>query len=154
MKVGKHGLSPVIASVLMILLVLTLASLVFAWARGFVEDRGERVAGDLSAAELCRAVDFDVVIVDHVDDNYNFEVVNRGNVNISSLKFRIFPGGDSNIVNSAIGVLAGGAVVGSVALSGVIDRVEALSVLSGDLVGSSDDVVCAKDPVYVSGGDW
>lgn len=154
MKVGKRGLSPVIASLLMILLVLTLASLVFAWARGLVEDKGSEMGSDFSASKLCEAMDFDVVIVSSVGDDYDFEVVNRGNVDISSLKFRIYPGGDSNVVDVAVSILAGGAVSGDVVLSGVIDRVEALGVLDAVLVGRFSDVVCSKNPVYVDGGDW
>ena len=151
MGVWKRGLSPVIASVLMILLVLVLSSVVFAWARGLVNDKGEEIRSSVSADALCRAVDFDVVVVDKVGDDYEFEAVNRGNVNISSLRFRIFPGGDSNVVNSAVGLWAGSSVAGHVVLTGVIERVEALGVLDGELVGSSSDVVCAKNPVKVKG---
>lgn len=152
LRTEKRGLSPVIASVLMIMLVLMLSSFVFVWASDFIEEKGD--SNGVSSKKLCEAVDFDIIIVDYVGDAYDFEVVNRGDVNISFFKFRIFPGGDSNIVDSTVGVLAGGAVVSSIVLSGVIDRVEALAVLDGNLVGSSSDVVCSKVPVYVDGGDW
>ena len=44
MKEGikKRGLSPVIASVLLILLVLVLASIIFLWARGFIGEQIEK----------------------------------------------------------------------------------------------------------------
>ena len=151
MIIGKRGLSPVIASVFMIMLVLFMASFVFSWARGFVEDKGDAVVSDFSASQLCDSVNFDVVIVDNEGDNYDFEAVNRGNVNISSLKFRIYPGGDSNVVDSNVGILAGGAITGNVVLSGDIDRVEALSVLDGKLAGRSSDIVCVRAPVNLEG---
>lgn len=142
---GKRGVSAVIASVLMILLVLALSSIVFSWARGFVDDKGEAVQMEYSSGELCRAINFDIVVVNKTGNDYEFEAVNRGNVNLSALRFRIFPGGDSNIVDSAVILLAGGSVVGHVVLSGVIDRVEALGVLDG----GESQIVCGKNPVHL-----
>lgn len=149
MGVSKGGLSPVIASVLIIMLVFFVASFVFSWARSYVEDKGDE--SFLSADLLCNSVNFDVVVVARDGDNYDFEAVNRGNVNISSLKFRVYSDGDSDIIDSDVGILAGGAITGNVVLSGAIERVEALSVLGGNLVGKSSDVVCIKAPVNVEG---
>ena len=145
MGIRKRGLSPVVASVLMILLVLALASLVFAWARGFVDEHSADEV--FSASQLCEALDFSVVFVDKTGDDYDFEAVNYGNVNISSLKFRVYPGGDSNIFESHVLMLAGGSVADNITLTGAIDRVEALGVLDGEAIGSSYDIVCSKNPV-------
>ena len=145
MRFGKHGVSAVIASVFMILLVLVLASLIFSWARGLVGERTER--DSLSSAQLCSAVRFDIAVVDKYAETYDFEVVNTGNVNISSLKFKIYPGGDSNIVDSNVGVLAGGSITGSVILSEPISRVEVLPVLDG----GRSEVVCAKSFINLDG---
>lgn len=43
--VNKRGLSPIIATVLLIFLVLILASIVFLWARGFFSEQLEKGGG-------------------------------------------------------------------------------------------------------------
>jgi len=151
---SKRGLSPVIASVLLILLVLSLSSLVFSWSRGFMNSKGQDFADEVSGDRLCNSVVFDLVIVNVTGDNYNFEVVNRGDVDIGYLKFKIFPGGDSNIVDKTLKVLAGGAVADSVVLSGEVSRVEVFAVLDSSLVGGSSNFVCSDYPVYVSSSTW
>ncbi len=149
MNIWKKGLSPVIASVLMIMLVLFIASFVFSWARGFVmdEDRGN----GLSADALCNSVDFDVGVIGIDGDDYSFEAVNRGNVNISALKFKVYSGEDSSIVDSDVGILTERSITGNVVFSGVVDKVDTFSVLDGKLTGGNSDIVCLKVPVNLKG---
>mgnify|MGYP002636230094 CR=1 FL=1 len=80
----KRALSPVVASVLLVALVLVLASIVFLWARGFIGEQIEK--GDVPIADLCDEVDFsvDLIPVPNVDGKYSAEVVNRGNYAIFS----------------------------------------------------------------------
>ena len=143
MRVGNRGVSPVVASVLLILLVFVLTAFVFSWARTFILNSSDN--GEFSASYLCSTVDFNIVFNGiSSSDVYNFDIVNRGNVNISSLKFKVYSGGDSRLVNSGVGILVDGANSGSVELSGTVDEVEVLPVLNID----SSDVVCINDPVY------
>ena len=93
---GKKGLSPVIASVLMIMLVLVLAAMIFLWARGFISEQIEKFGKPVS--EACAAVNFDVVKVGD-----NLEVINRGNVGIRSLDIKMFKNGNSEIANFEFG---------------------------------------------------
>jgi len=149
MRFGKRGVSAVIAIVLLILLVLALVSLVFFWARGFVEEKTD--TSDFSAGELCSAVDFSIIVVSKAGTNYSFEAVNRGNIDVASLKFKIYTGGNIKIVDFSAEILAGAAVSDYIVLSGVIDKVEVLGVLDGKLVGRSSEIVCEDDPVYLEG---
>jgi len=89
---GKKGLSPVIASVLLIMLVLVLASLIFLWARGFITEQVEKFGQPVT--NLCTSVDFDVELVE-VGSGYNLEVVNRGNLDIFQLDIKKFKAGNS-----------------------------------------------------------
>ena len=50
----KKGLSPIISTVLLILMVLVIASVVFIWAKYIVKDSGE----EAQAQQLCSEVDF------------------------------------------------------------------------------------------------
>ena len=83
----KRGLSPVIASVLLIALVLVLASIIFLWARGFVSEQIEKFGQPIDA--ICDDVAFDV---EKIAGGYGLEleIVNRGNVDIYSFDIKGF----------------------------------------------------------------
>ncbi len=135
----KRGLSPVIASVLMILLVLVLAAIIFLWARGFISEQIEKFGKPVE--ELCSSVDFSAVIVD--SGGYSIlEIVNRGNVDISAFEIKMYSGGDSEIVSFDIGVPVGKSVSSEVVLDvmqngNVPDKVEIFPVLTGNVRGKS-----------------
>ena len=146
MRVGNRGLSPLIASVFLIVLALVIASLVYSWSYSFIREKAD--VNGLSVIELCDAVDFSVVVVNETAGVYDLEAINRGNINISSLKFKAYSGGDSKVVDSNMSILVGGAVTGSVVL-GVVDQVGVLPVLDGKLVGEDSEIVCEKNPVFL-----
>jgi FlaG/FlaF family flagellin (archaellin) len=87
---NKGGLSPVIASVLMILLVLVLSVIIFLWARGFVDEQVEKFGKPIE--EMCESVDF---MVEEFEDE--LEIVNRGNVDIHHLDVKMSKGGNSEV---------------------------------------------------------
>jgi len=99
----KRGLSPVIASVLMIMLVLVLAAMIFLWARGFISEQIEKFGKPVD--ELCASIDFRVEKVGN-----ELEIFNRGNVDIWYLDVKMFKGGDSEISKFDVAVNAGSAV--------------------------------------------
>ena len=92
-KKSKRGLSPVVASVLLILLDLVLATLIFLWARGFLSEQIEKFGTPIES--LCESVDFDVAVIGGFTTEEAFEVVNRGNINIFRLEVKLVKGGDS-----------------------------------------------------------
>ena len=102
MKEGikKRGLSPVIASVLLILLVLVLASIIFLWARGFIGEQIEKFGEPIE--KTCKNVNFEVARVDN-----ELEVLNKGDVNIRDLEIRMTKGGESKVKRFDFSVAAG-----------------------------------------------
>ena len=98
--VNKRGLSPVIASVLLILLVLVLATIIFLWARGFLNEQIEKFGKPIS--DDCSHVNFDVQ-----RSLNNLEVINRGNVNINHLDIKLFKDGNSEISRFNVPIDAG-----------------------------------------------
>ena len=105
--VDRRGLSPVIASVLMILLVLVLAAMIFLWARGFIDEQIEKYGQPIES--LCESVDFAVQIVTPGEaSKYALEVVNRGDIDIFHLDVKMFSGGNSEISQFAFRVDAHG----------------------------------------------
>lgn len=87
-RVGKRGLSPVIASVLMVLLVLVLSSIIFLWARGFIGEQIEKFGQPIEG--YCDRVEFRVS-----RQGNNLEVTNYGNVDIRHLELEKIRGGNS-----------------------------------------------------------
>ncbi len=92
--VSKKGLSPVIASVLLIMLVLVLAMIIFLWARGFISEQIEKFGQPVE--QQCEYVDFDVDILGS-SGSYTLDAVNHGNVPIGYLDIKKVRGGASEI---------------------------------------------------------
>lgn len=95
---GKKGLSPIIASVLLISISLVLAILIFFWARDFIGDSVMKNQRDVSLE--CNDVRFDAeAFWNSGQGRYTLRAVNNGNVPIYGfeIKERSFLGDVSNI---------------------------------------------------------
>lgn len=150
----KRGLSPVIASVLMILLVLVLAIMIFLWARGFISEQVEKFGKPIE--ELCSSVDFKVVAVDN-GGYHILEIVNRGNIGISAFEIEMHSGGNSEIIKFNISVSAGKSSSSEVSLNvmkngDATEKIEIFPVLSGVVKGKSSKkpFTCYDHPVLLS----
>jgi len=97
-----RGLSPVIASVLMIMLVLFLAALIFLWSRGFISEQIEKMGKPID--DYCA----DVNIAVHKDLEGKLKVVNHGDIDVFSLDFKFTRNGNSETRNYDVAVNAGG----------------------------------------------
>ena len=111
---NKKGLSPVIASVLLILLVFVLAILIFTWARGFIAEKVEKFGQPIDA--ICSEVQFDVEIIEGTNGD-TLEVINRGDIDIYRLELKLFKGGNAIFRKFSYKILAGGSVDGSANLA-------------------------------------
>lgn len=92
-RIKKRGLSPVIASVLLIMLTILLALIIFLWARGFITEQVEKFGQPIE--ELCKSVDFSVSRIQGEGDYDTLEIVNRGGTNINSFEIKLFKAGNS-----------------------------------------------------------
>ena len=106
-RINKDGLSPVIASVLMILLVLVLAAIIFLWARGFIDEQIEKFGDPIE--NYCSSIDFEIARFGN-----ELEVVNKGNVDIRHLDVKVFKGGNAEINRFDFQIDAGESVKGFV----------------------------------------
>jgi len=92
----KKGLSPVIATVLLITLSIVLVGIVFMWMRGFVSEQVEKQGKPTD--QVCQEVDFAVeTTYDNVRKQVNLQIVNRGNVNIYGLDIKFIEEKDSSM---------------------------------------------------------
>lgn len=96
MSVVRRGVSPVIATTLLIAIVITLAGIVFIWAQGFVEEglhkRGEPIE------RSCNNLNFEADVFRNAT-GYTLEVNNRADVPIYGFDIRALGRGET-IVNS------------------------------------------------------
>jgi len=79
---NKKGVSPVIATVLLIAMVLVLALIIFLWFRGFTGEKCEKF--DQACELTCDDVKFDVSYVNGV-----FFIKNEGNIPIYNLQVEL-----------------------------------------------------------------
>lgn len=135
---NKRGLSPVIASVLMILLVLVLAIIIFLWARGFISEQIEKFGRPID--ELCSSVDFKA---GKIGDE--LEVVNKGNINIRYLDIKLFRDGNSEITKFDFSIDAGQSVKKVIDLKmsddGEPDKIVIYPALIGNIRGENANKV-------------
>lgn len=78
----KKGVSPVIATILLIAIVVILAIIIFLWARGFVSEKAEKFG---RAVELsCEDVNFDTGVFQDESNcgagGFALDIVNRGDI--------------------------------------------------------------------------
>lgn len=107
---NKRGLSPVVATVLLISLVLILAAIIFLWMKGFVSEQIQKEGKPIG--EVCKDVVFDVEYEKVGGDYLSLQLINKGNVPIAAIDVKLISGGDSAIkqFNVSAGVLESSAV--------------------------------------------
>lgn len=106
---NKKGLSPIIATVLLVLFVLILASMIFLWARGFVSEQIEKFGQPID--KLCSGVRFEVAKTSgKVASKYSLEVTNRGDVDIYQLDIKMQKGGNTEMEKFRYQIAAGKSV--------------------------------------------
>ncbi len=79
----KRGISPVIATVILVAIVIVSATIVFMWMRGFVQEKGTKEGKNVEL--VCEDILFDAGYAEGT-----LSIVNRGNIPIYSLKIKIF----------------------------------------------------------------
>ena len=83
-KKGKKGISPLIATVLLVGFVVVIASLIFFWGKSYIMETAQK-EGELSKFKmLCNDVNFDVVNF----DGSELELENKGSVDLVGFKLR------------------------------------------------------------------
>jgi len=87
-ELKKRGLSPVIASVLLVFLVLILASIIFLWARGFFSEQLEK--GNEAIENQCAKVKFTVEPTASYSGQSSIELdfSNLGDIDIYSVSIK------------------------------------------------------------------
>ncbi len=95
-KKEKRGLSPIVATVLLIALAIVLAMIVFLWARGFISEQIEKRGEPID--QICELVN---IQVDYSSSGSNIEliVVNMGSIPVHSVEVREIDESGSSSIN-------------------------------------------------------
>tara|TARA_Y100000310_G_scaffold341057_1_gene438942 strand:+ start:4699 stop:5178 length:480 start_codon:yes stop_codon:yes gene_type:complete len=105
-KRGKRAISPIISTVLLIMIVIVLAIIILLWSRGFIKEAIlKEIAGTEKRVEqFCGEVGMTPIL----NDDGGFGFTNSGNVPIYKLNLRLVREGTSEIIE--IGPEEGGLV--------------------------------------------
>lgn len=129
--IDKRGISPVVATVLLIALTIVLAGIVFLWARGFVSEQVEKSGKPIDS--ICKEVVFDIS-----KNGDSFDISNRGNVNIFSLDVKqIYSNGNSIVKSFAVSLDVGKAKSTSLPFDNSPTKVIIYPTLLGNVKGNS-----------------
>ena len=90
---NKRGISPLIASVLLVAFVILIGSIVIFWGRSFIKERAQK-EGELAEKQLkCENVEIEIKNAKKIERN--IEIENKGNTAIDGFILRVVSGGTS-----------------------------------------------------------
>jgi len=141
---SKRGISPVIATVLLIAIVVVIAAIIFIWASNFVGEDIEKFGSSIKNS--CADVDLEV---SEISSGY-LNVVNRGDVPVFALNLKIESDGDSEISECEGSFSPGQSGVVNIdtdcdGLSG--DVISVIPVLIGTSNGEDQEYSCDKNQI-------
>jgi flagellin-like protein len=150
--INKKGLSPIVATSILIVIVIILAIIILLWARGFIKEAViKEIAGSSKRAEeFCREIGMRGFV--NEDDTFGFE--NTGTIPIFAYRINLEESGSSNIIR--VGNDKGGSVNpgGTVIITDSIvpgikkydkyDSVKIIPVLLGKVEGSTQSYDCPE----------
>ena len=145
--INKKGLSPIVATSILIVIVIILAIIILLWARGFIKEAViKEIAGNSKRAEeFCREIGMRGFV--NEDNTFGFE--NTGTIPIFAYRINLEKGGSSNIIR--VGNDQGGSVnPGDTAIMSDeyqypdYDSVKIIPVLLGKVEGSTQSYDCPE----------
>jgi len=154
MRMLKKGVSPVISTVLLIMIVIILAMIILLWSRGFIKEAVEKdIAGNNKRVEdYCREVKLSSIV--NQDGSFGFE--NIGNVPIFAYNIKLTNEGSGNSKIVKVKNKNGGAVNPS--FGSIIsdqgkytdyEKVKIIPILLGKAKGGTKEVTCPEKTGFV-----
>jgi len=146
-RMKKRGISPIIATVLLVAMSLVLAVIIFVWARTFIGEQAQKFEEPVEFA--CEDVNFDIDVL----DDGTVDIINRGNVPLYGIDVREVGFGAVRSVEIFEGVtIASGETsrvnLGTDAEAGLEseDSVIAVPIILGEIDGETRAFTC--DDIY------
>ncbi len=136
----KRGISPVIATVLLIVVAIVLFLLIFMWIRGFQKEAITKQGTPIET--MCLEVNFDLV-----KSGNTLQIINTGNVLIYNAKVYV-TNGDTTLITENTGTIAQGSIISvtnNLIESCTTEKIKVIPVLLGTTKsGAQKEYVCEK----------
>ena len=127
MRTNKKALSPIITTILLVLVALVLASIIYMWARSFGSEQVAKFNEPIETA--CGVVRLEAAIT----TANSISVINQGDIPVYKLIILINEGGNTDKENYTVNLVAGGATSVSTIVSLTNKQVTLMPVLIGTL---------------------
>ena len=150
--INKKGLSPIVATSILIVIVIILAIIILLWARGFIKEAViKEIAGSSKRAEeFCREIGMRGFV--NEDNSFGFE--NTGTIPIFAYRINLEESGSSEIirvgnekggsVNPGSIVIITDSIVKDIQPYSSYDSVKIIPVLLGKVEGSTQSYDCPE----------
>lgn len=121
----KKGLSPIITTVLLVVIALVLASVIFMWATGFFKEQISKSGQPIDT--ICKDMNLQVAVTGANELSIN----NQGDYPLYKITIRVSGSGTSNKEDKEVDILPGssGVIISTLQLSGA--TVEVIPILLG-----------------------
>jgi flagellin-like protein len=143
MVMNKRGISPIIATVLLIMLALALVLILLLWASNFFAEKAQKNGNAVD--QSCASADFQA----EIDNNGDLNIENRGNVPLYGINLFIQGDGfdDSRQIVSSAGTITSGSTrnVGSAGSIPSGSKVFASPILLVEQNGGKLSYPCSQD---------
>jgi len=137
----KKGLSPVVATVLLIAIVIVIAILIFIWASSFFSDIGKKLGK--SSEQACQEVNIEAAL----DENI-LSVINNGNIPVYSINVNKITEGSINVEKlEQINLIQGSAITRDIGTD--YESVELIPIILMQVKNTQESYVCEKNKVSV-----
>jgi flagellin-like protein len=91
MRKGKRGISPVITTVLLVLIAIVLAAIIILWARGFIKEKTMKFEEPIERS--CEKIDIEASFSNSV-----VSIVNKADISIYRIDARVYSEGSAEII--------------------------------------------------------
>ena len=145
---NKRGISPVIATVLLIAIVVVIAAIIFIWASNFVSEDIQKF--DSSIKNACADVDLEI---SEVSPGY-LNVVNKGDVPVFALNLKVDDGSGNSDISKCEGSFSPGQSgvldIGNYCdIPGQVQVISVIPVLVGTTNGENAEYSCDKNQIIL-----
>ena len=147
-KIQKKGISPVIATILLVAMVIVIGLIIFLWFSGMTKEAITKFGG-LNIELVCKDVEFSAEYTSGI-----LSISNYGNVPIYSMSLKIFDGGTASYSTKNLkeelpddwpetGLKQGGVFSSSISFSGA-SEVTVIPILIGSSKEGKKTFVCSE----------
>ena len=139
MNLTKKGISPLIATVLLIGFTVALAAVLMTWVMDYFRGTTDKVGDQTDKFLMCSDLAFEITDV----DCFNNKVIiqNNGNLDITSVIMRIFVGSDMTVVRGVVSIPAFANARYTATLTGAT-KVEAIAEVRGS---GNNNITCSSN---------